>query len=124
MRGHTVQLVIGAVCLVLLTAPAFCQYQVVRYEKPFRIRRLAGTVVDRLGHPIEDVRVQVCAEHWTDCETSTSTDTDGKFSFPSLSGKRLYYLRLTIRNFDPLEVKVKVSHFGKKTAILQMVVAT
>lgn len=112
-----------AMCFVLLPAGAYCQNSIIQYEKVFKAQSLTGKVQDGAGSSIRNVLVQVCDKHWDNCSTSTNTNEVGEFSFPSVTKKQLYYLRLSAPLFNPLEVKVKTGHAGKEL-VLQMQVAT
>jgi hypothetical protein len=96
----------------------------VQYSKVFSANRVAATVLAGDEHPIADVRVQLCAPDWKNCAQTTTTDASGEFSFPSITAKKLYYLRLLAPGFDPLEVKIRTSRFGRDRLVLHMVVAT
>ncbi len=111
------------ICLALLANKAIGLVETIQVEKPFAARQVAGTVVDTTAFPIENVLVQICDLHWSRCTATAITKTNGEFSFPSLTQKQLYYLRLSARGFNPLEVKIRTRHFGDREVKLQMSVA-
>ena len=114
---------VGVMSLALLPTRTYGQAQTVQYEEVFKAEILAGRVLDQAGSTIGGVRVQVCGKHWINCSTSTNTNQDGSFSFPAVTEKRLYHLRLTSPGFNPLEVSVKTGYAGKEL-ILKMQIAT
>jgi len=55
---------------------------------------------------------------------STITDANGNFSLPQTHKSKVYHLMISMKNFDPLVVHVKVSNRTPKLLNLQLHVAT
>lgn len=115
---------VAVLWLGLWSIHSHCQVEVVQYAKVFRAHRLAATILDYDEKPVANVHVQVCAPDWKNCGETATTNPNGEFSIPSLTAKRLYYLRLSAPGFNPLEVKIRTSRFGKDNLVLHMYVAT
>ncbi len=51
-------------------------------------------------------------EVWTTLR-STVTDDNGKWSLPPVAARKLYYLRFVMKNFNPVELRLKLTKRGK-----------
>ena len=144
------QFVMGAsVALFALSLPLHAQLELITYEHPFRVRSLAGVVVDPTGAPVSGVVVEECDASFSprpvndsagnpvpmlmlwDCDrdpkhimTSTTTDCVGHFAFPDAKKAKAHYLHLNLDGFDPMQVVVKVSRFARSELHIRMHVAT
>jgi len=86
---------------------------------------LSGHVrLERDSAGLAGVLVEVCDAQWKKPIVSTTTDSDGAFSFQGFKTNKIYYLRLSIRNADTLLVKVNLKSSGPKELLLAMTNAT
>jgi Carboxypeptidase regulatory-like domain len=69
---------------------------------------LSGLVRDPAGAPVPKVIVQESSPDWKRPLRSTQTDPHGVFSLTPVHGRRVYYLQLSARGFNPLRVRVQV----------------
>ena len=69
-----------AIFLLASTHPAFAQELIV-YEKPVHLNRIAGTVADPNGSPISGAQIELRSVADDATLYSTTSDSQGKFSF-------------------------------------------
>ena len=104
---------------------AYCQNTEIVLKKPLSSRTLSGHVrLERDSAGLAGVLVEVCDAQWKKPIVSTTTDSDGAFSFQGFKTNKIYYLRLSIRNADTLLVKVNLKSSGPKELLLAMTNAT
>jgi Carboxypeptidase regulatory-like domain len=104
---------------------ADCQNYQIQLEKTLTSQTLSGRVrfdTDPTG--VEGALVELCDAEWKKMIASTTTDSEGAFSFPGFKANKTYYLRLSMRNYHTLLVKVKLKPSGPKELILNLRNAT
>lgn len=103
---------------------AFGQNTIIQIESELISRVLAGQVhVWNGGSAIQGVRVEICDKKWSRVFASTTTDENGNFSFPARPGGR-FRLRLSLPNYNPLLIRVRLSRAGPAKLSLELNPAT
>jgi hypothetical protein len=108
---------------LLLFAPARVHAQgvmTVEIQNLQLARSLAAVVEDPTDSPIAGVLVEDVSSDWKKTLRSTTTDVSGRFTFAQVKGRDVYYLRLTIKDFNQLRVRVKVDPERGKELQLKM----
>lgn len=90
------------------------------YPKFFAARSLSATIVDPTGSPISGAVVEDMNENWGESLRSTKTDATGVFRFATVRGRKTYYFKVTMKNFRPIEFRMKVSRWHRKPLMLTM----
>jgi len=124
MKNALTRLFVASVILAGLPGPAAAQYAIVEIEKVQIVKSLSGVVSDTSGAPIPGATV---AEVSSDLKTvirSTVTDANGVFTLPPLHKGKVHHLTVSMKNFNPLVVHVKVSRWSSKLLDLKLHVAT
>jgi Carboxypeptidase regulatory-like domain len=85
---------------------------------------LGGVVVDPSGEPIPEVQVLETTPDGKTTLRSTFTDDNGKWSFPPVTAKKLYYLRFAMKNFDPVELRLRLSPKKGKPLVVKLPLST
>jgi len=88
------------------------------------IDSLTGTVKDRTGAVMANVRVEEFDSKWNAAIRSTTSDEKGKFSFVPVNGRKIYYLQFSSRGMHSMRVRVSINKKKTKPLILEMYVAT
>ena len=118
----------ATLCLIgflsLLTLNVAGQHQTIEIEKPQSAKLVGGIVTDPSGAVVPDVIVEERSQNWGTVLRSTKTDENGRFKFPAIQNKAVYYLQLSCYGFDPLRIKVRIDKKAKSPLILKMVIAT
>ena len=123
MKYALTLLLVPFLILFGLPGPAPAQYAIIEIEKVQIVKSLSGVVRDASGAPIAGATVaEVSADRKTVIQ-STVTDARGAFALPQHRGE-LHHLMVSMRNFNPLVVHVKVSRSASKLLDLQLNVAT
>lgn len=116
--------VAAVLAVVVLASAAFAGIDTVEIQKVQIVRAVSGTVSDPAGAPIVGA---VVAELGMDSKTvirTVQTDTNGHFSLPARSHQRIYTLRISMDNFNPLIVHVKTSRWARTMLKLHLWVST
>jgi hypothetical protein len=74
---------------------------------------LGGVVVDPSGAPIPGTEILEASPDGKTTLRSTVTDDNGKWSLPPVAARKLYYLRFVMKNFNPVELRLKLTKRGK-----------
>jgi Carboxypeptidase regulatory-like domain len=94
--------------LLCSSSPIRAQAQTVEVADLQLASSLSGLVQDPAGTPIPNALVQELSSDWKRPLRSTQTDPHGVFSLTPIHGRRVYYLQLSARGFNPLRVRVQV----------------
>lgn len=114
----TLSIVIG-----LLTSCA-AQNTIIEYAKIRSAKSLSGSVNDKNGNPITDVRVRELSSDWKAQLRSTATDANGRWSlYPFVSGKT-YCIEFSKPNFSITRIRVKITNHSNETTVVELPVAT
>jgi hypothetical protein len=111
----------------LLFVPSFLDAQgvaIIEIQNVQLVRSLAAMVHDSAGLPMAGVLVEEFNSDWKEPLRSTKTNAAGSFTFPSVKDRDVYYLQLTMKNFNPLRIRVKVDPKRGKELQLKMEVST
>jgi len=129
---RSLKFVLAVVLLVTFSRLVAAQRTVIDDQRLKVSQRLAGYVHVR-SERIKGVLVEVCASPWKikgniSCKKllgSATTDANGSFSFPSLRGKGIYYMRFDGSNgLNPLFVRVQLKSSGTPELSIELPVAT
>jgi carboxypeptidase family protein len=94
--------------LLCSSSPIRAQAQTVEIADLQLASSLSGLVQDPAGTPIPNAIVQELSSDWKRQLRSTQSDSSGIFSLAPVQGRRVYYLQLSARGFNPLRVRVQV----------------
>jgi Carboxypeptidase regulatory-like domain len=112
-----------SIVLGLLSSCA-AQNAIVEYAKTRSSKSLSGSVNDKSGNVITDVRVREMSSDWKAQLRSTKTDTNGRwFLYPFVSGKT-YCIEFSKPNFNTVHIRVKITNHGNETIVVELPVAT
>jgi hypothetical protein len=103
---------------------ATAQYQTVEIGKVQIAKTLTGTVVDPSGSAVPGVQVLEVSSDWRTVLRTTTTDSSGRWSLPPIPGQRVYYFRFVAGGFDPLQVRIKLSHSKGSDLKFELTIAT
>ena len=89
-----------------------------------RAKCLCGIVTFVTGDPVPDAQVEELGQDWKGPQLrSTRTDSEGRFTFAPIKGRKIYYLQISSRQpgVNPLRVPIQISRFrGTKLLRLQL----
>ena len=106
---------------VVLCSPVRVSAQAnLQYTKVRMARSLSAIIVDPIGNPIAGATVEEMDENWRETSRTTNTDASGKFTFATIRGRKIYYIRVRAENFQPIEFPLKVNFMHWKTLKLTM----
>jgi hypothetical protein len=109
----------------LLCASAYCQNAVVIQQEVLTSETLSGHVqLGAVPSGLRNVLIEVCDAQWKKSIASTTTDSDGVFSFPAFKSKGTYHLRLSMPGANTLLVTVKIKRSAPKELSLSLTPAT
>lgn len=118
------QYVLSAIVVAAASLPLVAQQTIIEIERPFQAQNLAGTVIAEISNGgIAGVTVQECTEKWATVLASTTTDSKGRFAFPSSSGNGLHYLRLSAPGFNIMLIRISIGSSGPKEFSVRIQVA-
>jgi hypothetical protein len=110
---------------VVLCSPIRVGAQInLRYAKVRMVRSLSAKIVDPIGNPVVGATVEEMDGDWREVSRTTKTDGSGKFTFETIRGRKIYYIRVRAKNFQPIEFPLKVNFMHWKTLKLTMPVGT
>jgi hypothetical protein len=108
--------------IAVFARPAFGQ-QMIRIEKLFVSRSLAGIVTDRLGSPIPGVDVELRTRDWKKSLKTTTTNVNGWFGFKTMR-QGIYYLTIPHQSvFAEYQIKIRVTRSAKTTPKVELELA-
>jgi hypothetical protein len=108
----------------LAPRPGHGQYTNIELERVIVSRSLSGHVyTSGLKSPVEGATVELCGTGWDTVIASTKTDDKGFFTLKKPPG-RLFYIRVSLLNCDPLLVRVRVRRLATHHLTLLITVAT
>ena len=87
-------------------------------------KSLAAVVKDSRGFPMDGVLGEEMSADWKTRLRSTRTDSKGRFSLKTVNGRKIYYLELTYKGFNPLRVRIQVDPQRGVDLQLQMTIST
>lgn len=123
MKNALTRLLVASAILVELPGSAAAQYAIIEVEKVQVVKSVSGVVSDASGALITGATVaEVSADRKTVIQ-STVTNANGVFSLPPPCDGRIHHLMVSMKNFNPLLVHVKVSKRTSKLLDLQLHVA-
>ena len=85
---------------------------------------LGGVVVDPSGAPLPEVQVVETTPDGKTTLRSAVTDDNGKWSLPPVTGKKLYYLHFVMKNFNPVELRLKLNPRKGKPLVVKLPLST
>ena len=100
------------------------QYELIELADIQLAKSLDATIQDATGVPIPKAVVQEFSADWKTVLRSSSTDTDGKFSFTPVHGRKTYFIQVTAPGFDPLRFRLQVDNKRGTSLKLKLTVAT
>jgi carboxypeptidase family protein len=112
-----------AVVICFLTV---CQagQETVEYAKVRNAANLSGVVSDRSGAAIAQVRVFEMSDDWSAELRSTTTDSQGRWSFSPTVNGATYRIQFIKDGFNTVRIRVKVTKRRAKPLAVEMPVAT
>ena len=115
---------VAIVALLWFPMRTVAQYQLVELSDVQLAKSLDATILDTTGTPIPKARVQEFSADWKTVLRSTSTDTDGRFSFTPMRSKKIYFIQVSAPGFDPLRFHLQVDVKRGASLKLKLTVAT
>jgi hypothetical protein len=113
--------VVALLCFPMRIA---AQYQLIELADVQLAKSLGATIQDPAGAPIPKVLVQEFSADWKTVIRSTSTDTDGRFSFTPVRGRKIYFIQISVPGFDPLRFRLQVDVKRGTSLKLKLTIAT
>ena len=71
-------------------------------------RSLSAIVTDVGEFPMEGVLVEEMTPGWKTCLRTTKTDSKGRFALVRVKARDVYYFQLTYKNFNALQVRMRI----------------
>ena len=84
------------------------QHQLIELGDVQWAKSLGAMIQDSTGAPARKAVVEEFDADWKTVLRSGSTDTDGKFSFTPLAGRKIYFIQISAPGFDPLRFRLQV----------------
>ena len=119
MKHGLMTLLVLLPTLALFSNPALAEIEKVQVAKS-----IAGVVTDTSGAPIPGATVAEVSADWKTVIQSTTADKNGDFTLPQKHKSKIYHLMISMKNFDPLVVHVKVTTRTSQLLNLQLHVST
>lgn len=113
--------VVALLCFPMRIA---AQYQLIEIADVQLAKSLDATIQDTTGAPIPKALVQEFSADWKTVLRSTSTDTDGRFSFTPVRGRKIYFIQISAPGFDQLRFRLQVDVKRGTTLKLKLTIAT
>ncbi len=115
-----------AAILTLLCFPMriAAQYQVIELADVQLAKSVGATIEDPNGLPVPKAVVQEFSADWKTVLRSSSTDTQGKFSFTPAPGRRVFFIQVSAPGFDPLRFRLQLDTKHGANLKLKLTVAT
>ncbi|HKS67836.1 MAG TPA: carboxypeptidase-like regulatory domain-containing protein [Candidatus Acidoferrales bacterium] len=110
--------------LLCFPAGIEAQYQVIELADVQLTKSVGATVQDPTGAPVPKAVVREFGADWKTVLRSSSTDTQGKFSFTPTPGRTIYFFQISAPGFDPLRFRLKVDTKRGASLELKLTVAT
>jgi hypothetical protein len=120
------RLFMSAAVVALLCFPMriAAQYQLIEIADVQLAKSLDATIQDPTGAPIPKALVREFSADWKTVLRSTSTDTDGRFSFTPVRGRKIYFIQISAPGFDPLRFRLQVDVKRGTSLKLKLTIAT
>jgi Carboxypeptidase regulatory-like domain len=113
--------IIALLCFPMKIA---AQYQLIELADVQSAKSLGATIQDPTGAPISKAQVQEFSADWKTVLRSTSSDSDGSFSFTPVRGRRIYFIQISAPGFDPLRFRLHVDAKRGTSLKLKLTIAT
>ena len=113
--------VVALLCFPMRIA---AQYQLIELADVQLAKSLDATIQDDVGAPIPKALVQEFSADWKTVIRSTSTDTDGRFSFTPVRGRKIYFIQISVPGFDALRFRLQVDVKRGTSLELKLTIAT
>jgi len=110
--------------LLCFSARVAAQYQLIELADVQLAKSLDATIQDPIGVPIPKALVQEFSADWKTVLRSSSTDTDGRFSFTPVRGRKIYFIQISAPGFDPLRFRLQVDVKRGASLKLKLTIAT
>jgi len=120
---RVVLFIVFEIFLLASALPAFAQELVV-YEKPVHLNRVAGTVVDLNGSPISGAQIELRSVADGTTLYSTTSDSRGRFSFARGTVSSPVKLWIHHDLFMPVQYTVALRWFAYRRLRIVLPVAT
>ena len=115
---------VAIVCPLCLPLKSSAQYQTIELAGVQFAKSLSAVVQDPDGSPLADVLVQEFSSDWKSVLRTGATDKRGKFSLPTVHGRKIYYLQFSAPGFDPLRVRIRVDRKRGANLKLKLMIGT
>jgi len=118
------KLLVWALGLLLCTCSICPKVQAAEQIVELRLqmlKALRGVVLYSNGDTVKGAKVAELASEWKTELRTTTTDSEGHFSLPSVKGRKVYYLQVTVpgaAGVNPLRVPAKLNRFWGKGSLL------
>jgi hypothetical protein len=112
--------------ILLLFAPSFGGVETVVIEKVQLTKTLGGVVTDASDAPLANVQVVEVTSDWQTTIRGTMTDTEGRWSLPSVPKQQIYVLRFITKQccFNELICRVKLNKRKGKELRIRLELST
>ena|SRR5271165_3791535 len=114
----------ATVALLCFPLSIEAQYQVIELADVQLAKSPAATIQDPTGAPIPKALVQEFSADWKTELRSSSTDTDGRFWFTPVHGRKVYFIQISAPGFDPLRLRIHVDAKRGASLKIKLTVAT
>ena len=115
---------VALVALLCFPMRIEAQYQLIELADVQLAKSLGATIQGSTGAPVPKAAVQEFSADWKTVLRSTSTDTDGRFSFTPLRSKKIYFIQISAPGFDPLRLHLQVDVKRGASLKLKLTIAT
>ena len=122
-RAFTIFTIVLFVVLIANSSVATAQYQTVTLADPIYVRSLSGHIQDPNINAVRNAQVELFDLESGKLLASTTTDGSGNFHFERFT-KGSYKLRVSMRNFDPLQATPRIRKNAPESAVLTLSIAT
>lgn len=100
------------------------QYTLIELADVQLAKSVSATIQDPTGAPIPKALVREFSADWRTVLRSTSTDSDGRFSFTPVRGRKVYFIQISAPGFDPLRFRLQMDTKRGASLKLKLTVAT
>jgi Carboxypeptidase regulatory-like domain len=122
-RGRAFAICTIVLFVALIANCSVAQYQTVTIADPIYVRSLSGHIQDPNKDAVRNAQVELFDLESGKLLASTTTDGSGNFHFERFA-KSSYKLRVSMRNFDPLQATLRIRKNAPESAVLTLLIAT
>jgi len=124
MKRRLTRLLVLLPAIAVFSNSALAEVEIIEIEEVQVVKSISGLVTDTSGAPIPGATVAEVSADWKTVIQSTIADKKGEFTLPQKHQSTIYHLMISMDNFNPLVVHVKVTTRTSKLLNLQLHVAT